>query len=123
MEDEMNWYLMVWKKYAQFSGRSRRKELWMFTLFNCLFSWALFILGLVFKESVLGSVFMGLYCIYLLAVLVPCLSVTVRRLHDLGKSGWWWFIILVPIAGPIILLVFMCLDSEPGTNQYGPSPK
>jgi len=119
----MNWYLMVLKKYAQFSGRSRRKELWMFVLFNCLFSWPLYILGLVFRENALGSIFLGLYFIYLLAVIVPCLAVAVRRLHDLGKSGWWYFIILVPIAGPIIFLVFMCLDGEPGTNQYGPNPK
>jgi uncharacterized membrane protein YhaH (DUF805 family) len=120
---KMNWYLMVLKKYAQFEGRSRRKELWMFTLFNCLFSWPLYILGLVLHGNALGSIFIGLYLIYLLAILVPCLSVTVRRLHDQGKSGWWWFIILVPIVGPIILLVFMCLDGDPGTNQYGPNPK
>lgn len=123
MEDEMDWYLMVLKKYAEFSGRSRRKELWMFVLFNCIFSWALCILGIVFKESTLGYIFMGLYFVYLLAVLVPCLAVTVRRLHDLGKSGWWWFIILVPIVGPIIILVFCVMDSQPGANEYGPNPK
>ncbi|MGD0293685.1 MAG: DUF805 domain-containing protein [Terracidiphilus sp.] len=119
----MNWYLMVLKKYAQFSGRSRRKELWMFTLFNCIFSWALYILGIVFKENMLGTIFLGLYFIYVLAVLVPGLAVGVRRLHDTNRSGWWWFIILVPFVGPIILLVFWVLDSQPGTNQYGPCPK
>jgi uncharacterized membrane protein YhaH (DUF805 family) len=120
---KMNWYLMVLKKYAQFSGRSRRKELWMFTLFNCIFSWALYILGIVFKENMLGTIFLGLYFIYVLAVLVPGLAVGVRRLHDTNRSGWWWFIILVPFVGPIILLVFWVLDSQPGTNQYGPCPK
>jgi len=122
-EDEMNWYLMVLKKYAQFEGRSRRKELWMFTLFNCIFSWPLYILGLVFHENTLGSIFLGLYFIYVLAVIVPCLAVSVRRLHDTGKSGWWLLIVLVPIVGPIVLLVFYVLDSQPGANEYGPNPK
>jgi uncharacterized membrane protein YhaH (DUF805 family) len=120
---KMNWYLMVLKKYAQFSGRSRRKELWMFTLFNCIFSWPLYILGLVFHENTLGSIFLGLYFIYVLAVIVPCLAVSVRRLHDTGKSGWWLLIVLVPIVGPIVLLVFYVLDSQPGANEYGPNPK
>ena len=119
----MNWYLMVLKKYAQFEGRSRRKELWMFTLFNCIFSWPLYILGLVFHENTLGSIFLGLYFIYVLAVIVPCLAVSVRRLHDTGKSGWWLLIVLVPIVGPIVLLVFYVLDSQPGANEYGPNPK
>jgi uncharacterized membrane protein YhaH (DUF805 family) len=120
---KMDWYLMVLKKYAQFEGRSRRKELWMFTLFNCLFSWPLYILGLVFHENALGTIFLGLYFIYVLAVLVPCLAVAIRRLHDTGRSGWWLLIILVPFVGPIILLVFYVLDSQPGANQYGPNPK
>jgi uncharacterized membrane protein YhaH (DUF805 family) len=123
MEDEMNWYLMVLKKYAQFEGRSRRKELWMFTLFNCLFSWPLYILGLVFHENALGSIFLGLYFIYALAVLVPCLAVGVRRLHDTGKSGWMILLVLIPLVGGIIVLVFMVLDSDPGVNKYGPNPK
>jgi len=119
----MNWYLMVLKKYAQFEGRSRRKELWMFTLFNCLFSWPLYILGLVFHENVLGTIFFCLYVLYLLAIIVPCLAVSVRRLHDTGKSGWFYFLIFIPLVGAIILLVFFVLDSDPGANEYGPNPK
>ncbi len=119
----MNWYLMVWKKYAQFDGRSRRKELWMFTLFNCLFSWPLYILGFLLRDSGIGMIFYGLYFIYLLAVIVPCLALGVRRLHDLGKSGWWWLILFIPIIGGLILFVFWVLDGEPGTNKYGPNPK
>ena len=118
----MNWYLMVWKKFAQFSGRSRRKEYWMFTLFNLLICLALFILGLVFRDNALGSIFTGLYFIYALAAFIPSLAVCVRRLHDTGRSGWWFLIVIVPIVS-IALLVFMCLDSVPGTNEYGPNPK
>ena len=119
----MNWYLMVLKKYAQFSGRSRRKEYWMFALFNCLFCLPLYILALVFREDAIGSIFLGLYFIYVLAILLPSLGVAVRRLHDTGRSGWWFLIAFVPLVGGVILLVFMCLDGEPGANQYGPNPK
>lgn len=119
----MNWYLMVLKKYAQFNGRSRRKEFWMFTLFNLIIYIVLYALAIALMDSGIGKVLLGLCAIYGLAVLIPCLAVTVRRLHDLGKSGWWWFICLVPFVGGLILLVFMCLDSEPGTNKYGPCSK
>lgn len=61
--------------------------------------------------------------IYTLAVLIPGLAVTIRRLHDTGRSGWWFLIILIPILGPIVLLVFMVLDSQPTDNNYGPNPK
>ena len=119
----MDWYLMVWKKYAQFSGRSRRKEYWMFALFNCLFCLPLYILALVFREDAIGSIFLGLYFIYVLAILLPSLAVGVRRLHDTGKSGWMLLLCLIPIVGGIIVLVFTVLDSNPGPNEYGPNPK
>ena len=119
----MDWYLMVWKKYAQFSGRSRRKELWMFALFNVLVALVLCIGSIALKENVAGKIFMGLYWIYLVAVIIPCLALGARRLHDTGRSGWWWLIDLVPFIGPVILLVFWVLDSEPGANKYGPNPK
>jgi uncharacterized membrane protein YhaH (DUF805 family) len=120
---KMNWYLMVLKKYAQFSGRSRRKEYWMFALFNCLVCLPLYILGLVFHEDTIGVIFLGLYFIYVLAILVPALAVTVRRLHDTGKSGWMILLCLIPIVGGIIVFVFTVLDSDPGPNEYGPNPK
>jgi uncharacterized membrane protein YhaH (DUF805 family) len=123
MEDEMNWYLMVLKKYAQFSGRSRRKELWMFALFNMLICIVLEILGIVLRENALGKIILGLLVIYALATLIPGVAVVIRRLHDTGRSGWWLFICLVPFVGPIILLVFYVLDSQPGANEYGPNPK
>ena len=128
----MNWYLAVWKKSAQFSGRSRRKEYWMFFLYNTLIGAALWILGLVFRQVGMGTIipnggigliFFGLYFIYMLAILIPCMAVSMRRLHDTGKSGWLLLLIFIPIVGPIILLVFFMLGGNPGANQYGADPK
>jgi uncharacterized membrane protein YhaH (DUF805 family) len=113
----MSWYLLVLKKYAVFSGRARRMEYWMFFLFNFIIAFVLgFIEGLAGGPGVLGG-------LYSLAVLLPGLGVSVRRLHDTGRSGWWLFIGLIPLIGAIILLIYMVSDSQEGTNQYGPSPK
>jgi uncharacterized membrane protein YhaH (DUF805 family) len=117
----MNWYLAVLKKYVDFSGRARRKEYWFFILFHILI-----VIGLSIIESVLGlGGEMGygiLTLIYLLAVLVPSLAVTVRRLHDGDRSGFWILIGLVPLIGGIILLVFMVLPGTSGDNRFGPDP-
>lgn len=112
----MNWYLEVLKKYAEFNGRARRQEYWMFMLFNILISFAI-----GFVEGFFGSAGI-LSFVYALAVLIPGIAVTVRRLHDTGRSGWWVLISLVPVVG-IVLLVFMCLDSQSDGNQYGANPK
>jgi len=118
----MNWYFEVLKKYAVFSGRARRKEYWYFVLFNFLIG---ILLGIIdgaiggFDPEKVGI--LGL--IYTLAILIPSLAVTFRRLHDTGRSGWWWLIGLIPLIGWIVLFVFMVLDSDPETNEYGPSPK
>ncbi len=113
----MNWYIGCWQKYAEFSGRARRKEYWMFCLFNFL---AGIVIGIV--DTVLGAG--GLLCgLYNLAVLVPSLAVTARRLHDTDRSGWMMLIALIPLVGAIVLLVFMCLDSKPGDNRFGANPK
>jgi len=113
----MEWYLDGWKKYAVFNGRSRRKEYWMFVLFNFLIA-----TGIGFVETHLGSpgVLGGLYG---LAVIVPGIAVSVRRLHDTGRSGWWLLVGLVPLIGSIILLVFMIEDGKPGSNAWGANPK
>ena len=113
----MNWYLEVLKKYAEFNGRARRKEYWMFFLFNVIIS---IVLGVI--EAMVGGpgIVGGLYA---LAVLLPALGVTVRRLHDTGRTGWWILVGLIPFIGFIVLLVFMVLDSHPGDNEYGPNPK
>jgi uncharacterized membrane protein YhaH (DUF805 family) len=125
MEDEMNWYLAVLKKYADFNGRARRTEYWMFQLFNVLICFAALILGLILMKASagLGIFFYVLLGLYGLAVLLPNLAVTVRRLHDSSKSGWLILVCLVPFVGGLIVIIMMLLDSTPGANLYGPNPK
>ena len=112
----MNWYMAVLKKYADFSGRARRKEFWMFVLFNFIIA---VVLGVV--DSMIGIPVLGL--IYTLGVLIPSIAVGARRLHDIGRTGWWQLIAFVPFIGVIVLIIFFVLDSNPGDNQYGPNPK
>lgn len=117
------WYLEVLKKYAVFKGRARRKEYWYFTLVNIIIS---IVIGFVDVKIGTYSMKAGvglLGGVYSLAVLIPSLAVFIRRLHDIGKSGWWFFLGLIPCAGPLILLYFMVKDSQDGENQYGPNPK
>ena len=120
----MDWYIKVLKNYAVFSGRARRKEYWMFVLFNFIFSLVASLIDLGIGLVTFAVFGLGLLSIlYALAVFVPGLAVAVRRLHDVGKSGWYLFIILIPIAGPIWFLVLACTDSQAGDNKYGPNPK
>jgi uncharacterized membrane protein YhaH (DUF805 family) len=112
----MNWYIEVVKKYAVFNGRARRKEYWMFVLFYMIIAIVLGILDAVLRLGFLGAIF-GL------AMLLPGLGVSIRRLHDTGRTGWWILIGLVPLIGFIVLLVFYCQDSQAGDNEYGPNPK
>ena len=124
----MKWYLKVLNNYATFSGRARRSEFWFFALFNMIF--AIVAMGI---DNVLGTTIkMGygvslpygyIYLIYVLAVFIPGLSVSVRRLHDVGKSGWMYFIVLIPIIGAIWLLVLFFTDSQVGSNKWGENPK
>ncbi|MFP4602456.1 MAG: DUF805 domain-containing protein [Halochromatium sp.] len=119
----MNWYLEVLRKYAVFTGRSRRKEYWYYFLINFLIITLLLLvdnmLGTLDREAGMGLI-SGLYA---LAVLIPNLAVAVRRLHDTGRTGWWVLLALIPIVGPIVLIFFLIQDSVPGDNQYGPNPK
>ncbi|MUG32923.1 MULTISPECIES: DUF805 domain-containing protein [Psychrobacter] len=131
----MDWFLDVIKnKYAKFSGRARRKEYWMFQLFCYIFLCLIFLLtaiGLYINNTgsfpVLGSILMGIgsiiLTVFMFGLIIPSLALTIRRLHDIGRSGWWILIVAIPYVGPIVLLVFCCLDSESGTNKYGPNPK
>ena len=119
----MNWYLDVLKKYAVFSGRARRKEYWFFILFNFIILTVLTVIDNVIGSYDLEQGVGLLGGIYALAVLIPNIAVSVRRLHDTGRSGWWLFIGLIPLIGGIVLLVFMFQDSKPGQNQYGANPK
>lgn len=125
----MKWYLKCLKQYADFTGRARRKEYWMFYLFNLIFVLLTGFIGGFIGALVSGGdedlsigIAYGLYFLYVLVVLTPSLAVTVRRLHDIGKSGWWLFIVFIPIVGPIWLLVLLITDSE-DENEYGKYPK
>ncbi|MCR5455054.1 MAG: DUF805 domain-containing protein [Bacteroidales bacterium] len=116
----MQEYLNVIKNhYADFEGRARRREYWMFFLFNFLIAMVLSFLATK-TESMLVNIVSTLYS---LAVLLPGIAVGIRRLHDTGKSGWYLLIGLIPFVGAIILIVFFIMDSQPGDNQYGPNPK
>ena len=119
----MYWYLEVLKKYAVFSGRARRREYWFFFLFNALIS-----LALASIDNSMGmldaSVGLGvLGGLYTLAVMLPSVTVGVRRLHDTGRSGWWILMSLVPIVGAIVLVIFLATSGQEGDNQFGPDPK
>lgn len=114
---------MVIKNYASFKGRARRKEYWMFTLFTALFGIVAMILDSVLGSNIEPLPYGFIYFIYILATFLPALGVFVRRLHDLGKSGWWFLIGLVPIIGSIWLLVLLCTNGQAGENKYGPDPK
>ena len=113
----MNGYLQTLKKYADFSGRARRTEYWLFVLLSMVIAMLLavvdFFLG---SPGIIGMLFA-------LAVLIPGIAVAVRRLHDTDRSGWWLLIAFIPIIGTIALLVFLLLDSNPGDNRFGANPK
>ena len=117
----MNWYVAVLKKYVEFNGRASRTEFWMFALFNFIASVVLRVIDGVLGLKTAHGVGL-LATIYGLAVLLPYLGVAARRLHDSGRSAWWLLLLLVPIVGWLILLVFYILESQPGDNAYGPNP-
>jgi uncharacterized membrane protein YhaH (DUF805 family) len=111
------WKKVVLENYANFEGRARRAELWWYVLAGVCISIVFNIL------MAIASFFFIFSLIYGLAVLIPGLAVGCRRLHDLGKSGWWLLIGLIPLVGYIILIIWACRDSQPGVNAYGPNPK
>ena len=119
----MNWYFEALKMYAVFQGRARRKEYWYFILFNIIVSTALAFLDRMTGTFVADTGFGILSAIYTLAVIIPGIAVSVRRLHDTNRSGWWFLITIVPILGFFVFLYFMVLNSDQETNKYGPSPK
>ncbi|MDE2405222.1 MAG: DUF805 domain-containing protein [Sphingomonadales bacterium] len=129
----MEWMLLPYRRYAEFSGRSRRMEFWMWALFCFLVGLAI---DLVFGRpvysygatafsfsSTLGTTGGMLHGLFNLVNFIPGLAVSVRRLHDIDRSGWWLLLWLVPILGWIVLLVFFCLDSNSGPNRFGADPK
>lgn len=142
----MEWMIMPFKRYADFNGRSRRKEYWMFALLNIiiysvLYGFIIASMGPAMMDAAMqaeaglepsmaptgmmaGAGIIGLLLgVYALATFIPSLAVTVRRFHDQDKSGWFVLLALIPFVGGIILLVFMCLEGTGGDNQFGPNPK
>ena len=119
----MYWYLTVVKNYAGFSGRARRKEYWMFLLFNMIFAFVAAIIDNVVGTASPELGYGVFYGLYTMAMIIPGIAVIVRRLHDVGKSGWMYFIVLIPFVGVIWLLVLLLTDSDAGENQYGQNPK
>ncbi|MBG2913418.1 DUF805 domain-containing protein [Proteus cibarius] len=126
----MNWYLEVIKNnYANFSGRARRKEYWMFTLVNTIIITILYAIVIssidmnTGEMSSLGSIVGIILGIYSLAIIIPSLAVTIRRFHDQDKSGWMFLLAFIPAVGGLIVFVFMCLEGTKGDNRFGPDPK
>ena len=119
----LKWYYEVLKNYTVFSGRASRKEFWYFTLFNAIITIVLGVLDLVTGSYLTESGIWFLSGGYALALLMPSIAVSIRRLHDTDRSGWWVIFSLVPIIGIIVFYVFMAQDSKPGENQYGLNPR
>lgn len=118
----MNWYLKVLKQYAYFKGRARRKEFWMFLLFNMIFTTIAMTLDNVTGLS--GEMPVGpVYGLYSLAMIIPILALMVRRMHDIGKKGSMLFVGLIPVIGGIWLFLLWIKDSVPDENAYGANPK
>jgi uncharacterized membrane protein YhaH (DUF805 family) len=118
----MDWYLKVLKNYIGFGGRARRKEYWMFVLVSFVLAGVLSIIDKILGwervsgEGVLAS-------IYGLLILIPTWAVQFRRLHDTDRSAWWLLLLLIPIVGWLVILVFNCQNGTPGDNRFGPDPK
>lgn len=118
----MNWYLHALRNYAVFRGRARRREYWIFELATGTITLVLLVLAVELGKAGYPY-FLSLPFLYAAATVIPSLSSLVRRLHDTGRSGWWFWINLIPLFGPVSLLIFMVEDSQPGENRYGPNPK
>ena len=113
----MNWYISVLKNYAEFSGRARRQEFWMFVLINFAVAVVLAIVDTMLGDAgLLGT-------IYSLAIMVPSIAVSARRLHDINKSGWLQLLGLIPLIGLIILIIWFAKEGDSGPNAYGADPK
>ena len=116
----MHWYTDVIRKYAVFNGRAARPEFWWFVLYNLIIAAVInLVAGIIFGRSS-GQVVGDLYS---LAVLLPSLGVGIRRLHDTNRTGWWYLLVVIPLIGWIVLIVFLAMASDPGSNNYGPNPQ
>lgn len=122
----MKWYLLVWQRFADFHGRSPRREFWTFTLVNTVVLLILYLAGTGFsmaEESAAGGIAYILSVAYFLVVFIPTLACSVRRLHDTNRSGWWILISLIAVIGDVALLVLLAIEGTHGRNPYGPDPR
>jgi uncharacterized membrane protein YhaH (DUF805 family) len=119
----MNWWITCMQKYADFSGRARRTEYWMFSLFSFIFAIVAIVLDNVLGTAVEDVGYGLFYMVFGLAITIPSLAVLVRRLHDVGKSGWWMFISIIPLIGGIWLFILTVTEGDSGRNEYGENPK
>lgn len=119
----MNWYLKVFNDYYEFKGRARRSEYWMFLLYNFSFATILFIADVILQSTIKFFPFGWFYILYAVMSIVPNIAVTVRRLHDIGKSGWMILLCLIPFVGGIWLFILLLFDSDSEENDYGENPK
>jgi len=119
----MNWVTGVFRKYADFTGRARRTEFWVFVLFVIVVSAVLLVIDYMMGTVEPTSGYGVLGGVFALGTLIPYLAVGARRLHDIGRTGWWWLIGFVPIIGTIVLIVFFAKGGDAGSNAYGPDPK
>ena len=125
MEIAMTWFLKAFTNYLGFGGRAQRKEYWFFMLFYLLLSIVTALIDTQTGLGVWGILNLGIWAaaptgtILMLVFLIPTFAVTFRRLHDTGRTAWWILIVLVPLIGAIVFIIFMCLDSNPEENKYG----
>jgi uncharacterized membrane protein YhaH (DUF805 family) len=120
----MEWATLPLKRYAEFTGRSRRKEYWMFVLLSIgIYFIASILDGIAGLNRMIGGTYGPITALVALGLLVPTLAVSIRRLHDSDRSGWWLLLGLVPIVGEIIVLVLMVLEGTRGANRFGADPK
>ena len=121
----MYWYIKVINQYSDFKSRSRRREYWMYTLFNIVFFLIAMILdNYIINVTIQGDLPIGIISVsYYFFILIPTVAVTVRRLHDIGKSGWYYFISFIPFVGGIWMILLMCMEGDMNSNKWGENPK
>jgi len=113
----MEWYIGVLSQYTVYTGRARRKEYWMFVLISAIVTVILNVFDALFSSFGLASLLYGL------AVFLPATCVSIRRLHDTGRSGWWLLLCLIPVLGFLVLVFFLVLEGDSDENEYGLDPK
>ena len=119
----MKYYIKAFNNFSNFNGRARRKDYWMYLLFNLIFAVVAIILDNVFGLAFESIGYGVIYLLYSLITFIPSLSVSVRRLHDKSKSGWYLLLAIIPIIGGIVLLFILAANGDPGENEYGMNPK